>query len=90
MKSLAELAPERAQRERLGRVLDAFGHDHDPERVSESDDRAHDRGAGAVEAEAGDEAGVDLQLVDRQRGDVGERRVTRFRSRRARPVRRAG
>ena len=45
------------------------------ERLRERDDRAGDRRALVVLAEGGDEAAVDLQHVEREAVQVGERRV---------------
>src|SRR3954466_15173963 len=43
---LAELAAQRAQRRALLGVLDALGHEHEPEAVAHGHDRAQQRGAG--------------------------------------------
>ena len=60
---------------RLG--LDPLGHHVQPERVSELDQRAHDRGVLGRRAEAGGKALVDLEHVDRQFAQPGQRRCTR-------------
>ncbi len=73
VKSLSELAAERAKCTCLRDGLDSLGHDGDIEGMAEADDRVHDRRPGTVGSETGDEARVDLDLVDRQRGDIGKR-----------------
>ena len=55
--------------------LDTFGDDGEVQRLGEADDRAHDRLALGVPAETVDERAVDLQRVDREPLEVGERRV---------------
>ena len=56
-------------------VLDALGHDQQPQRVGEIDRTADDLGVLGVDREPGDEGAVDLQLADRQPPQVHERRV---------------
>jgi hypothetical protein len=65
---------ERGQRRR---VLDALGDDADAERASQLDGRADDREVDVVRRELRDERAVDLELVDGQPLEVGQRRVAR-------------
>ena len=75
--SLGRVTPERAQVRELGVGFDTLGDDMEPERVTELDDSADDRGLLGAAAHPGDEALVDLQRVDReplearQRGRAG-------------------
>ena len=55
--------------------LDALGDDLEAEVVAERDDRAHDRGVVGVAVHVEHERAVDLELRDREPGEVGERRV---------------
>jgi hypothetical protein len=55
--------------------LDAFGGDDHAERVGHVDGRGDDGIVGRAHAETGDEAGVDLELVERELAEVGERRA---------------
>jgi hypothetical protein len=57
--------------------LDALGHHAQVEVVRELDRRAHDRGVGGVDGHLDHERLVDLDRVDRQALEVGERRVAR-------------
>src|SRR5437868_5841346 len=75
MESLTEVTTERAEGERLRRVLDTLGDDGDAEGLAEPDDRAHDRSARSIGTEPGDEARVDLELVDAEGGHVRQRRA---------------
>ena len=55
--------------------LDALGHDRHAEQVGELDDREDDGVARAILFQVGDEALVDLDDVDREALEVGERGV---------------
>ena len=57
-------------------VLDAFGDDDVAEVVRELDNRPDDRRVRIVVEQVGDEASVDLQLVQRQLREVPERGLT--------------
>src|SRR5262245_6894058 len=56
--------------------LNAFGDRRQPERAPEADDGVDDGLVLRVLAKPGDEAAVDLEEVDREPLQVGERRVT--------------
>ena len=58
-------------------VLDTFGNDVEGEVARQVGDRPHDGLIVRVPVDVGDEALVDLHLVDRQAGQVSERRVAR-------------
>ena len=66
-----------ASRSQVGWSSIALGDDLEAQVPAEVDDRPHDRHVLALAAEAGDEAAVDLDLVDRQALQVGQRRVAR-------------
>src|SRR5688500_4654137 len=68
--ALTAVAAPRPQARQLQRGLQAFGHHGDPERVPEVDDGLDDRRVLGVEAEAGDEAAVDLDRLDREALEV--------------------
>ena len=73
--ALAVAAAEFEQGFALGAGLDAFGDDFDVERAGESEDGAHDGGVAARQsgAQVGDEAAVDLERVNRELVQVGQR-----------------
>ncbi len=73
--SLSEAAAHRPQQFELLRALDPLGHDLDAEVMPDLDDRAGQHGQRAVGAEASHERRVDLDDVDRQLAQVGERGV---------------
>ena len=72
--TLGELAVERPQRRELLERLDPLGDRAEAERVGELDDRAADRVAVAVATQIGDERGGDLDRVEREVLQRGERR----------------
>src|SRR3546814_20334161 len=47
-------------------MLDALGHNEQPEREGEVDDRAHDDAVAVAAADGAGEAAVDLQIIDRK------------------------
>src|SRR3546814_5198240 len=47
-------------------MLDALGHNEQPERAGEVDDRAHDDAVAVAAVDGAGEAAVDLQIIDRQ------------------------
>jgi hypothetical protein len=53
----------------------ALADNSQAEAMTEVDNRAHDRGMGRADEHAGHECLVDLQLVDRERGEVPELRL---------------
>ena len=69
------LAPELDQPAELQVGLDTFGDRRVTERVRHGEDRGDQAVVGAVLAEVHDELAVDLDLVDGQAPQVGERRV---------------
>ena len=69
---LAVLAAELAQPVSDVRLLDPLGDDLQPEVVSQVDQRGDDRGVPARVDDSRDEGTVDLQLLDRQRAQVGQ------------------
>ena len=73
--ALAVAAAEFEQGFALGAGFDAFGDDFDVERTREREDGAHDGGVAARQAgtQVGDETAVDLQCVDRELVQVGQR-----------------
>ena len=70
------VAAELAQPHALRLGLDALGGDDHVERVGHVDGRRDDRVVGRAPPEALDEHPVDLQLVEREPAEVGERRST--------------
>ena len=74
VEALREVAAAGVQRLVLGGALDALGDGHQPERVRDLHDRAHEQRARAAEDVAHERA-VDLEQVDRELLEVGERRV---------------
>ena len=73
--ALAGVAAELAQVGELGLVLDALGDRPQPERAAELDERLDQRVRLVRAGGGGDERAVDLQRVDRQLLQVGERGV---------------
>src|SRR5438132_13632341 len=73
--ALDRVAAERGETLTRLRVLDAFGDDRVTEPVTELHGGAHDRRARFVVDHADHERPVDLDLVERQAVEVGERRV---------------
>ncbi len=59
----------------LARRLHAFGDHLQAQAVAQPDDRAHDRGVVLVGEDLAHERAVDLELVQRQLAQVGQRRV---------------
>src|SRR3546814_18830322 len=47
-------------------MLDALGHNEQPERAGEVDDRAHDDAVAVAAVDGAGEAAVDLQIIARQ------------------------
>jgi hypothetical protein len=72
--SLPSIAPEPARLGCLFLGFDALGYDQDVECVGHVDDRCHNRGAVAV-CQIADQRAVDLQLVDLESRQGGERGV---------------
>jgi hypothetical protein len=70
------LAPERPEDLELRRVLHALGHGGQRQAVTELHDRPGNRPV-RRRREVGDEGAVDLQDVDRQAVEVGQRGVAR-------------
>ena len=75
MEALRLVAAQRAQVVEHVRALDALGDDLEPEAAREVDRGAHDQQVVDVADDAGDERAVDLDLVERQPLEVGERGV---------------
>ena len=73
--ALAAVAAELAQAGELGLVLDALGDRAQAEAAAELDERLDQRVALVRARRRGDERAVDLQRVDRQLLQVGERGV---------------
>ena len=73
--TLRQMATQLEQPLRLLRGLDTLGDDLEPESLAEMDDAADERLALRALAQPGDEAAVDLQLMDRQRAQIREARV---------------
>src|SRR4051794_17553568 len=73
--ALCEAAAHFAQGGQLAELLDAFGHGRHAEALAELDDRVGERGVVGQRAEPLDERAVDLQRVDREAPQVGQRRV---------------
>ena len=74
VEALGEVAAARGQRLGLGGALDALGDGHQPERVRDLHDGPDEQRARPGEDVAHERA-VDLQQVDRELLEVGERRV---------------
>jgi hypothetical protein len=72
--TLAERAAETTQKVQLVPGLDAVGDDLVAERAAETQDRANDRLALPVAADLADEGAVDLEAVDLDPLELGERR----------------
>src|SRR5271169_6308789 len=68
-------APLGVQQAELPRGLNAFSDSCDPEAVAHPRDRADDRGAICFTPQAGDEALVDLDFIERKAAQVTQRRV---------------
>ena len=75
--ALGHVAAEAGQHVPGGAVLDTFGHDPQLQGVGQVDDGPHDRARAGVGGHGLDERLVDLQLVDRQVLQRGQRRVAR-------------
>ena len=73
--ALATVAADLAQARQLQRGLDALGDHRQAEGVAELDDGLDDRRVLGVDAQAVDERAVDLDRLDREPLQVGERRV---------------
>ena len=73
METLSAVAPEVAQRRQCGRSLDPLRDHVQSEVVAELDDRTDQRRIAAVQIR--DETRVDLDLVDRQLAQIGQRGV---------------
>ena len=56
-------------------ILDAFGHDGQAEGMRQADRGAHNGRVVVVAGDMRDKGLVDLQLVDRQTLEVGQRRI---------------
>ena len=56
--------------------FDAFGQDRNVETAAEADDRVNDRDRLLIGTEIGDEGAVDLDLVERERAQIRQRRIT--------------
>ncbi len=77
MVALRDIAPQVDEPIELLLRLDALGDGHQAQAVGQSDDGAHDRVGVGAGPEAGDEAPIDLDAVDREALEVGQRRVPR-------------
>src|SRR5699024_402963 len=75
--ALQVVAAARGEEVALGLGLDALGDHLQAEAVAEGDDGGGDLAVGAVLADVPHEAAVDLQQVDIELAQVGERRVAR-------------
>src|SRR5258708_737564 len=73
--ALREVAVEPLEASSLLLGLDSFGDHLELEPVTEVDDAADERFRFGTLAEAGDEAAIDLELMDRQHAEVGQARV---------------
>jgi hypothetical protein len=73
--ALGDVAPERSEQLPGLPVLDPLADDLEAEVVTKRDRRPHDRLAAVVGRHRDDELAVDLHRVDRQCGEVAERRV---------------
>src|SRR5437868_489657 len=73
--SLAELAAHLAQRDELPWLLDALGDDLEPEVPADLDHGPGQQRERGVVTEPGDERGIDLDDVQRELAQVGERGV---------------
>src|SRR5688572_26370845 len=58
-------------------MLDALGHEDQPERLTELDDGPGEGGIGVAAGDVVDEGLVDLENVEGKASEVGERRVAR-------------
>src|SRR3954468_7625127 len=67
--------PERAEQVVLLHLLDALRDDAEAQRVGDVNDGTYDGSVGRAPRDAGDERLVDLDLVDRQALEVGQRGV---------------
>src|SRR5207253_1400966 len=72
---LPEMHAEALQRGQLAGCLDAFGDEVELERLTQGDDRAGDRLVLPVDVDALDEGLVDLEDVEREPAQVGQRGV---------------
>ena len=70
---MGAVAAQRAQLVELSVVFDALGDDLDAERVTELDHCANELRIAWIAPEASDQALVDLDRVDRQLLEVGQR-----------------
>jgi len=70
--ALGDVAPQQRQAGERLVVLDALGHDLQPEAAPEVDRRAHDRRVAGIVSHAHDERAVDLDLVERQAPQIGQ------------------
>src|SRR5690606_32343777 len=75
VEALRLVAAQVAEEAQLALVLHALGDHLQAEVVGQGDDGADDGGVMLVAADTADETGVDLELVDRQPRQVGQRRV---------------
>jgi len=73
--ALAFVAALAAQAAQFGLGLDAFGGDRHAEAAAERDDRADDRLRIVIGIEVAHERLVDLDLVERERAQIAQRRV---------------